>query len=448
MFGQAPQERPGAASGARIVPISGTSTTRGTIEGVVRPSFALGLLANLLVGSSVTGEVLTLADYAALGEHRLSAPVPLPTGGLHWSLDCSDWRLEAGSVRLQAPLSGSPTGLLFEGLGSVHISVPDPVELRQLRRFLRNPELTDLRLDFDRMVLRASDGPPFGAVAGAHVPGGGDPLYANRLEHALVIRRLDVDARLLAALGDPEGLYWRADFRSLEHGWLTFTFDSQRQEEISLEFFSKRFAFLESWLSLDREEHRSADGRPGRRRSPVFDVRHIEIEADLTATDSKFSGLIAGDFETRLELEILRDGLAVVPLRLRPTAKVTEVLDADGRSLDFVRDHLGGRSSSIDNDVYSFSLLVLPRRALGAGETVEITVRYELSIPKYASGRSWYPGPRDGGGLVDSHTARFVHTTDDRHDLQSMGRKIEERAEGKNRITVWELDRPVRMATF
>ncbi len=419
----------------------------------LRPTLPLlvpSTIAVALIASGAAATTPTRATYDELSAHHLEAPVPLSSVGLAWELDATRWRLEHGTVRLQRPVAGRSHGLFFAGRGAVEISIPDPVELRQLRRFLGRPDLERLDLDFDQMVLRASGGPPFDrfTAGSATAPGGAEPTFDERHRHTLTIRRLDIDRAVLAGIGDPGGDYWRADVHDTDHGWVTITFDARRDEELTVERFDKKYGLVESWLSLDRAEHRTAEGRPGGRTAPLLELAHVDVVADLATPATRRTHWIAARFEATLDLRVLQDGLEVVPLDLHPRAEVTAVTDAAGDPLEFVRDHLGGRSSAIDRETWEFALLVLPGRSLGAGESVAITVAYRMDMPKFAAGRAWYPGLRDGGGLVDLHTARLTLTTDDRHALQAMGERIDERDDGRRRTSVWEITEPAKMITF
>ena len=96
------------------------------------------------------------ADYQSLLEWMFSsAPSALPSDGVAWKLDTAAWELDQGQVWYQRPTSGGRiTGLVFQGSGRFHMSVPDPVELRQLRRFAADAELETLDEEFDALVVR------------------------------------------------------------------------------------------------------------------------------------------------------------------------------------------------------------------------------------------------------------------------------------------------------
>lgn len=389
----------------------------------------------------------TRADYERLAAHRFDAPQPLPDGGLRWAVDVAEWSLESGTTRLQEPIAGAVGGLWFEGRGSLHLPVPDASELRQLRRLAGDPQLVALDTTFDRMLLRTAGGPPTARLP--EPAAGGTPIaeVEERHDHYFRMRILDVDARVLSALAVPGSLYWQADIRTPDHGWLTFTYDSQQREELSVEVFDPRHSFVESWLSLDRTADRGPDGRPAGAPDPLFDVEHVAVAARLIEPSRDDSEWLQADFDVRLDLVLLKD-LSALPMTLRHRAEVSEVRDEQGRRLEFVRDHIGARSNAIDKEVYDDVLLVLLPELRRVGSRISVRVIYELDMPKYASGRSWYPGRSDSGGLHDRHTARLELTTDHRHRVQAMGRRIEERTEGKLETSVWQLDEPAKMVTF
>lgn len=391
---------------------------------------------------------VTRADYDNLSGHRLGPVQAVPSTGLAWTIDTADWTLESGRIRLQEATAGVVPGLWFEGHGRLEMAIPDAVELRQLRRLLDEPELDRLALDFDRMVLRSSGGQPTSELPS---PGPGGDLeadYERRHDHYSRIRRLDVDSRVLAALGEPGALYWQADIRTPDHNWVTFIYDSQQAEEIRVEHFDSGYGFLESWVSLDRAADRTATGRPTSTPLPVFDVEHVSIAADLTAAARKYPGWIDAVLQTEVDLRVLKDGVSALPFHLDSRAKITRVAGTDDADLEFVRDHIGGRVGSIDDEIHDRSLLVLLPGPAVEGSRISLRIDYELRLPRYAGGRLWYPGHPDAGGLHDRHTARFELTTDDRHELQAMGELVEERETKGRKTSIWQLDQPAKMVTF
>lgn len=320
----------------------------------------------------------TVEDYRQLAEHRFGSAAAIPADGMRWSVDAADFVLTAGRYQLQSGAIGQATGFWFEGSGSLSLAVPDRFELQQLRRLLREPELDRFEASFDRMLIRASSGPPMSQLPSAALGGTQLPEVESRHRRYAEIQRFDVDAQIVSAFGIPNSVFWQADIRTPEHGWVTITYDSQRGEELTVECFNKGFDVLESWLSLDRAEERSEQGRPTGRRHPLIDIHHVDIKAEVTTGTRKSWPFMDGRFQARIDIEILEPGLSVLPLRLRSRARVLSVSDTTGVELDWIRDHIGGRSSAIDKEIYDNALLVLLPEAVAAGTRMAVVVDYEF----------------------------------------------------------------------
>jgi len=400
----------------------------------------------------------TLEDYENLREWAFSAsPADLPAEGLHWQIDTAEWHLDSGRIWLQRPTSsGQVTGFVFEGSGRFEMAVPDPVELRQLRRFAEDPQLESLVESFDALVVRAV-GAPFMETLPVASGSSYDrlPLARNRREHWLTLRQLDVDSRVVAALSRTTDRYLMVDMRTAERGWLTYEFDHQRAEEISVEWFNPKYDFLEQWLSLDRPEERLADGRPSGRRFPEIDIEHVAIKADLTeyAKESPEGVAKSRPMKAKIEAEVRIQALAggdrAVQFFLTPWARVERVTAVTGDELPFIRYHMGKQSSTIDNKIFDDSLLVLLPQPLLAGEEITAVVHYELIVNGYMPGRLWYPSTEHPGtGLFDRHTGHLVVETRDEFEVRGMGERIDESLDGDSRLTSWTLPRPVKMMSF
>jgi len=423
---------------------------------IVKPWILCMLLTPLPI-SAAESAMPDRATYDQLQEWRFTTRgVALGEGGLEWSFDTASWRLESGEIQLQEPTpAGVVTGLVFEGSGHFRMAVPDPVELTQLRRFTRDPELDELEVRFERMVLRAVGRGPLADLA---LPAGATfethPLARNRHEHWLVQRRDDVDAVVFAALANPGGEYLRADMET-ESGWLTYVFEHGSAEEIRVEKFQYDHSFLETWVSLDRPEERDSNGRPASHWQSPVDIIHVEITADLTEPSRRpqrgvsLSQPVDAKFRAALEFEPLAEGTRAFQLYLSSLAEVTAVRDGEGRELEFLRDAIGTRSRSLEKRIHDSSLVVLLAEPLGKTGTDRLEIDYEMEIANYAPGRRWYPAAANRGlGLGDEHTARLELTFRDEYSVRAMGRRLEERDEQKLRTEVWQIDQPVRMITF
>ena len=391
-------------------------------------------------------------EYLQLQRWRYSAePMPVPAGGIRWEMEGASWTLDSGKVWLAEPgQDGSVTGLVFEGRGRFRMAVPDPVELAQLRRFTRKPELQEIDEPFTSLVLRTAGELPV-PVEGISTRFKEHKLARERHEHWLTQRLFDADARVILALRTPGDRFLRVDVRTGGFGWLTFDYDAQRLEEIQLETFNAPYAYPEMWLSLDRAADRDEKGRPGDRPQPAIDIRHADITADLTEA-GRDKDLFKGRFKVGLRFAGSQAGARAVQLYLFPFAKVTAVSE-DGKPVPFIRDHIGGRRGILDNRLYDESLLLLLDRPIApivAGEERRIDFEYEIELVNYVHSRVWYPEAEgDETFLTDPHTARLDLTARKKHELRSMGRREEtpDPEDGKSH-GVWVVDHPVKMVTF
>ena len=402
------------------------------------------------------------ADYEALQEWQFSSDsVSVPAEGLHWQIDTATWHLDSGSIWLQRPTGGGVvTGFVFEGSGRFQMEVPDPVELRQLKRFAQDPELTRLEEEFNSLVVRGVRMPPMNLLD--DIPTG--PFSSrrpakDRHDHWFVIHRFDADARIMAALTRSRDSFVRIDMKTAARGWMTYGYDAARPEEIIVNWFNPSWKILESWLSLDRPQDRRPDGRPDSRRGSGFASRvaidHVDISVDLTeyANESPRGAAKVRPLDAKIEASVRliahSDGDRSLQFFLHPMAKVEKVTDGEGVELPFVRDHLGKRSSVIDNKIYDTSLVVLLATPLVAGAEFTLGFEYEIELDSYAPGRAWYPFMEPpGAGLTNLHTASMTLTSRETHALRAMGQlQSEDVGEGRRRA-VWTIDRPSKMITF
>lgn len=410
------------------------------------------------------------ADYGRLLEWRYAAaPTAVPADGITFERDSATWTLSSGSLRLAEPTSGGAvTGLVFEGEGRFRMTVPDPVEREQLRRFTQGAAAETLEVAFSKMVLRAPRGvlvlaglaelegpdaapdalPDIGAGAGRYERSG---LAAGRHDFWLEHELHDADARVIAGLLTPGDEYFLAEMETDRHGWLGYELEPWRREEIELTHLDKGFS--ESWVSLDRAQDRLPTGRPSLVRRDAIRIRHADVRGDFTRSGK---GARAGITETHPRLGELSVDLAVeaatagpraLRLRLTPYAEVTEVR-VDGREAPFLRHHIGGRGLGIDSDLHDDDLVVVLPEPLAAGADHTVSVDYRMEVLNYLSGRGWYPDEA-GSLLEDPHTGTFEITLPERIELRAMGRREGEPViEGRNRTERWVVERPTFMLSF
>lgn len=398
-----------------------------------------------------------LEDYTRLQAWKFSAtPIMLPDAGLSWSRDTATWSLASGRLWVQeATADGAVTGLVFEGEGHFTMEIPDRFELAQLRRFCRDDKMQRLEYRFTKMVVRGSslatlplplEGPAEVAVHG---------LARERHEFWLEQYFVDADARVMAALQNPDAEYLRVDMLTDDDGWIVYDYDTHRLEEIWVRTWDRRSSMVESWLSLDRPEERRPDGRPATSEDWPLDLQHLDVTARIGGM-GKHGGFGRSvvqyrktDFSAAVRFEARQEGLRALRLALHPLARVDRVTDAAGRELPFVRDNIGTRSRALDKRFHDPQLTVFLAEPAAAGQSLSLDIDYELEISNYVTGAEWYPNfqPPDAG-LTDLHTARIAVTAPDDIDVRAMGVQEGESGEGKLETTVFRIERPAKMVTF
>ncbi len=422
------------------------------------------LLGSAVLGAApalvVAAEAPDLEDWQRLGEQLYRGPLSVPDGGLEWRLDTARFVLENGRLWLLEPLdSGAVTGLVFEGSGRFEMSVPDAIELRQLRRFTNDRELEVVDQPFSRAVLRVSDPDWVRELVelSARLPGDSRPspnsTALERHRFWLLQHNHDANARVLAALRTLGDRYLRVDMKTAEWSWLTYQYDEQLGEEIDLLHYPRmgRYPVVESWLSLDRADQRKDDGRPTSEESTTSRLLHIDAELKLLDLGRKpargFGKVhpIDAEITTTTRLQATRDGVGAFYLDLHPMARLSRV-HQEGRELEVLRYPTGTLESSIDRRRANPSFVVLLERPLLRDETLELTFEYELELINFASGLEWYPRPH--GIHHQPHTAelRFEHRA--YYDVLAMGTKVSESETGATHTTAYRVDRPSRMIGF
>jgi hypothetical protein len=389
-------------------------------------------------------------DYATLQQWQYSAGTPL-TKPVTLTRDTLTITLTSGTVHFAQPVGGRVTGVVFEGDGHFTMTVPDRFELAQLRRFAEKPSLEKIDEPMTQLVLRASDDTIEKAFPDAAKAAGftKNDTAEKRQQHWLIDYGADVDARVITSTQNAGALTWVAEAKTQNFDWLTYDYSSARTEEARLIRF--RNAYPETWLSIDRAEDRAADGRPGPRLSQNAKLSFIDVKADLTKYGSN-----AGSGETRQrsinahfsieeELSSLAAGVSALALELDPTAQNLAVKDENGQPLVFLRDHIGARNANLGNKVWDSTFTVLLPSPMKANEERHIRFDYDLEIPNYAAGNSWYPTVGEG---FDDHTARLELVTNKKNEVRSMGRLDTTRDDANTKTTIWIVDKPTKMITF
>jgi hypothetical protein len=380
-------------------------------------------------------------DYQMLQRWQYSAQPIALAQPITFTRDTAMWTLQTGNLRLSEPMSnGRITGMVFEGQGRFTMTVPDPIELAQARRFAQRGDLKSIDEPFTEMVFRTSDATLDSAFAsvktGQYASNG---LAENRQNHWLIDLGSDVDARIIAASLNSDALQIAVAVRTADFGWLTYDYDSLRDEPIELVRWDRSYA--ETWISLPR----------GHVTRPAL-VTHLDVKADLTRSGiwTRTSGAtqqrnINGHYSVSETIVAEVDGLTALRMEILPMAHDIVAHDERGRPLTILRDHIGKRSLNIDNKFYDPVLTLIFPGSLKRGEPRRVTFDYDLELSNYAPGNAWYPSLP---GFHDFYTGRLELLVGKHNQVRAMG-KLESQSETeKGTVTVWLIDRPTKMLTF
>src|SRR5438270_246433 len=392
------------------------------------------------------------ADYDRLQKWQFTtAPVTL-THPVTFTRDTATITLNSGTVHLMQPVSsGRVTGLVFEGDGHFTMTVPDRIEVMQLRRFSRK-DITSVDQKFTQLVLRTSEDTIDKAFPGAaKEPFARNSLAENRHNHWLIDFDNDVDAQVVAAMLNPGALQMTAAMKTADFDWLEYDYNSSRREEIQLMHWDRRTT--EVWVSLDRAEDRNPKGGPGERDVRPASISHLDVVADLSKgkwnarrVGMTEQAMLNGHYTVQEEIAANIDGLLARRLQLYPTAKDVTATDEKGQSLTVLRDHIGGRSLNIENDIYDFTTTVIFPAPLKAHEPHVIAFHYDLETPNYAFGNLWYPTVPDA---FDATTAKLELRVNKHNEVRAMGRKTgETESPDGSKVSTWLIERPAKMVTF
>ena len=394
--------------------------------------------------------------YRQLQEWNFSQhPLPVPAEGIVLSRDCATWRMEAGNVWLMRPAAkGTITGLFFEGRGRFQMTIPDPTEVDQIKRFSGKDIGKNIDEPFTKLLIRTPEKFLSGLVQApegeTYIPH--EPVR-QRHERWLRLAKMDVDARVMTGLLNPADEFLCIDMDTETFGWLTYIFDRFQQEEIQLQKHQEKYEYVEIWASLDRASDRKESGAPSPVRHDQIDVTHLDLSIDLTkwmlpiqSIEMDLPMTENALFRSSVTFTPLVDGDRAIRLSLHPKAKVNAVSTMEGKDLPFMRDAIGKRFYSIGSDMYDPMIHIILDEPLARGRERTIKIDYELKISNFVSGKDWYPSIIDT--FNDFHTVDLTVTLNKKYDLIAVGKLQKETVYDRFKTSVWRTEVPTRIYGF
>jgi len=408
----------------------------------------VSLLATLLIVSTCLGQL-----YAQRGANSNTSYQQLrgllPGGefvavkDFELKRDAATFTFHTGSFAFYGEVNGKVTGAVFRGEGHLHITPPTAEERHSLSVLMHSEEFDE---DFEQVVLRFTDS----TAAEIHKAGGGagqpDADYVRAAQSLQEFARHqlhdNLDLRLLQDVLSPSaGGYFFAAVHGKKNPHLFFEFDPQGVSDLAPEEVA-----LLNWSDWGETYplafHRAAEyanGVPdGNEHNAGYSIPHEDLETSIEK-----SGFLTGIATVQIHAE--QDGLAVVPLNLYPTLRVSKVETEKGEALDFVQEK--------KDDDPDFGV-VLPT-PLHEGETATLKISYsgkdvvqnEGNANYYPIAReSWYPNASQG--LGNYATYHMLFHVPKGLQLIATGTKLSESTDGRVTTSEWKTDVPMPVAGF
>lgn len=375
--------------------------------------------------------------------------------------DAATFTFASGSIAFYGPVNGKVTGAVFRGQGHLHITPPTAEERHNLSIAMQAGELDE---DFDQVVMRFTDSTAdelHKASAGAGQPDNnfikaGQDLQSFLRRHGegsmvetqftLYYKKFygNLDLRLLQdVLSKRPGQYFMAAIHGKKNAHLFFILDPQGVEEVAPE----EVAVLK-WDSTDEQEtiplafHRAAEYADGIASGTEHNEASRVLNESLDVTIDK-SGLLSCLATVKVRAE--QDGVAVIPLDLYPTLRVSQVDSASGQALDWIQE-----KKDEDPD---FGVVLGTPLNKGETETIKVTYSGRDVVVNTGNGNyypvareDWYPNSGQGFGDYAAYDMRF-HVPKGLQ-LIATGTKVDESTEGKVVTTDWKTETPLPVVGF
>jgi len=357
--------------------------------------------------------------------------------------DAATFTFRSGVFAFYGEVNGKVTGAAFKGDGHLHIVPPTAEERHNLSIANHTEEFDE---DFDQVVFRFTDDTAAELhKASAGKSGASEPCIRAAQEFQSFARLKlhdNFDLRILQDVMSPApGGYFMAEIHGKKDPHLTFVIDPQGAASVAPEEVE-----LMNWNdwgeSIPLAFHRAAEYRNGVATGTEANAPYRILNEGLDVTIEK-SGYLVGI--ATVEVHADQDGVAVVPLDLYPTLRVTRAETAKGDALDFVQEK--------KEDDPDFGVMLAKPLSKGESTTIRITyggkdvVMNEGGANYYPIAReSWYPNA--SSGLGNYATYRMLFHVPKGLELIATGTKVSDSSDGKLTTTEWKTDVPLAVVGF
>lgn len=427
----------------------------------LRPRLSCAL-AIFLLAAALAAPLKAFPDptYTALRGARPDGR-KIPVQNLVLERDAFRFQLDSGALHLLAPVDGHTIGAIFVGQGSYRLSPASANEARQLALSSGAGKGFEALTDtFDNLLLFFTDGTLAELEHHAAIQTGApDPHAGQAYDQWLKRQQKDFTTNFhLRILEDLLNTPGRTDgvFMALVAGHkyppalAAVDPDGAEALRIASRLGGEGTIFWVAdsskggiWYLCDRKEDLARRQHPPEKR--LVDALDYRIETEVKR-DSDLIGL------TTVRFQPLVDGLRVLPLYLVSKLRIGEAsyaVETAGaepawKPLAWIQE---------DEKKDADAAVVFPE-PLAKGAAVRLRLAYQGGEVLQSVGvktfvvtarESWYPNL---GIFSDPAKFEMIYRIPAGFEVVSVGQKVEERSEGKQRISVWRTEGPVQVAGF
>jgi len=367
----------------------------------------------------------------------------IAVNNLELKRDAATFTFHRGEIAFYGQVNGRLTGAVFKGEGHFHLTPPTAAERHNLSIANRSEEFDE---DFDQVVMRFTDDTAAELHKASTGAGQADAEYAKAAAelHTFMRTKLkrNLDLRLLEDVLSPaQGGFFLAAIHGNKNGHMVFTVDPHGDghlapEEVSLLIYNDWGPSWPTAFHRAAEIARGAASGTERNAATRIDTEQLDVTIEK-------NGLLTG--QATVHAIAQEDGVAVVPLSLFPTLRVSNVETDKGAPLDYVQEKK-------DEDADFGVVLAQP---LKKGDSTTIRIAYGgKDVVVNEGGQNYYPIARESWypnaaqGLGDYATYRMQFHVPKGLQLVATGTKVSESSEGKTTTTEWKTDVPLAVVGF
>ena len=418
-------------------------------------SAVLGFLLSFLPGLV---SAATDPTYAALRGARPDGR-RIPVRELVLERDAFRFQLDSGAIHFLKPVEGRTVGAVFVGSGSYRLSPATANERRQLALSSgAGKDFETLADDFDSLLLLFTD--DTAREIEQHAPaetGAPDGRATEVYERYLKRQKKDFQVNfhlrvlmdLLSSPGSTSGAFLAlVDGKKYPPALAAVDPDGAEALRVGFRLGGEDTVFVVAdsnrggiWYHADRRaEVDSGSPLPEKRLTDALDYKvetNIEKDADLSGT-------------TTVRFRTLLTGVRMLPIHLVPTLRIGEASFAmDGPEPAWKPVAVIQEEEKEDAN----AAVVFPE-PLPPGAKVLLRLFYKGEKVLFDGGdknyyvrarESWYPNL---GVFSDRAVYELTYRIPAGNDILSVGKKVEERTEGKQVVSVWKTEHPVQVAGF